>query len=83
MIVLMQTGMQAPRFDLTLWNAVVKPLATDLSFSNLMVGVEIRQFLLQKSVFLHETSFIGKFKLFFPYFLLKSHCCDYEDISIC
>ena len=76
MIVLMQTGMQAPRFDLTLWNAVVKPLATDLSFSNLMVGVE-------KSVFLHETSFIGKFKLFFPYFLLKSHCCDYEDISIC
>ena len=76
MIVLMQTGMQAPRFELTLWNAVVKPLATDLSFSNLMVGVE-------KSVFLHETSFIGKFKLFFPYFLLKSHCCDYEDISIC
>ena len=76
MIVLMQTGMQAPRFDLTLWNAVVKPLATDLCFSNLMVVVEI-------SVFLHETSFIGKFKLFFPYFLLKSHCCDYEDISIC
>ena len=28
-------------FDLTLWNAVIKAFATDLSFSNLKLGVEI------------------------------------------
>ena len=32
--------------DFTLWNAVVKTFATDLSFRNLLLGVEIK-FLLQ------------------------------------
>ena len=64
-------------FGLTLWSVVVKTFVTDLTFSNLMLGVEKRKFWRQnffqtvpehishgkrKKKFLLETTFLGKFK---------------------
>ena len=44
------------RVDLSLWNAVVRTFASSLSFSNLMLDVEIWKSLLQKIFSDYQTS---------------------------
>ena len=60
-----------PGFGLTLWNAVVKAFATNLSSSDLMLGVEGRKSLLQKIILNHRTESFPYWKYVSSLFLRK------------
>ena len=45
--------------ELTLWNAVAKTFASDLSFNDLRLGVEIWKILLQKDFLNHKTKYFS------------------------